>query len=212
MVDFILHIDNHIVDIVNNYGYLVYAVLFLIVFCETGLVVVPFLPGDSLLFLAGALSGNKTLNIAAVLIIFIVAAILGDALNYRIGAHFGGQVKNMKSGKYVDEENMEQSEDFFERHGAKTIIIARFVPVVRRFAPFLAGASRMKYSRFFAYNVVGAVLWVLAFVLAGYFFGNIPFIKDRIILISIGMLIIALIVILVMRGVERVKEKKNKKE
>lgn len=213
MIDFILHIDQYLEDIVLNYGHYIYAILFLIVFLETGLVIVPFLPGDSLLFVAGALAGNGTLNVAAVMIIFIVAAILGDAFNYFIGSRVGKQMKNMRSAKYVEKEDMSKSEAFFKKHGAKTIIIARFVPVVRRFAPFIAGTTHMKYSRFFIYNVVGAILWVVSFVTAGYFFGNIPFIKDRIVLISIGFVLVAVVVILVMNAIEKVNEKKqNKKE
>lgn len=212
MIDFILHIDQYLEDIVLNYGHYIYAILFLIVFLETGLVIVPFLPGDSLLFVAGALAGNGTLNLAAIMAVFIVAAILGDAFNYYIGSRVGKQMKNMRSAKYVEKEDMSKSEAFFKKHGAKTIIIARFVPVVRRFAPFIAGTTHMKYSRFLIYNVVGAILWVVTFVTAGYFFGNIPFIKDRIVLISIGFVLIALVVILIMNAREKISENHNKKE
>lgn len=212
MVDFILHIDKYLEEIVLNYGYYVYAILFLIVFLETGLVIVPFLPGDSLLFVAGALCGNGTLNVAAVMVIFIVAAILGDALNYYIGSRVGKQMKNMRTAKYVEKEDMSKSEAFFRKHGPKTIIIARFVPVVRRFAPFIAGTTHMKYSRFFIYNVVGAILWVVTFVTAGYFFGNIPFIKDHIVLISIGIALIGLVIILIVNALEKRDEKHSKKK
>lgn len=208
MIDFILHLDNHIVELVQTYGYLVYAILFLIVFCETGLVVVPFLPGDSLLFMAGALSVNGTLNIFAVIIIFIAAAILGDALNYQIGKHFGTRIEHSDSPRFIKKENLEKTQDFFKRHGAKTIVIARFVPIVRTFAPFLAGAGHMKYSRFFSYNVVGAILWVLTFVMAGYLFGNIPFIKNNLTLIVIAMILLTLIPV----GIYQIKDMIDKKK
>lgn len=211
MIDFILHLDNHIVELVNNYGPFVYAILFLIVFCETGLVVVPFLPGDSLLFMAGALSVNGTLNVVAVFIIFVVAAILGDALNYQIGKHFGSRVEKSESPRFIKKENLEKTQEFFQRHGAKTIVIARFVPIVRTFAPFLAGAGHMKYGRFFSYNVVGAILWVATFVLAGYLFGNIPFIKNNLTLIVIGMILLTLVPIGIYKVNDMIKVKKKTK-
>jgi membrane-associated protein len=212
MIDFILHLDNHIVELVNNYGTFVYAILFLIVFCETGLVVVPFLPGDSLLFMAGALSVNGTLNVVAVFIIFVAAAILGDALNYQIGKRLGKRVERSDSPRFINQKNIEQTQEFFQRHGAKTIVIARFVPIVRTFAPFLAGAGHMRYARFFGYNVVGAVLWVTTFVLAGYLFGNIPFIKNNLTLIVIGMILITLIPIMVYKLRDMIKANKKTKK
>lgn len=212
MIDFILHLDNHIVELVNNYGTFVYAILFLIVFCETGLVVVPFLPGDSLLFMAGALSVNGTLNVVAVFIIFVAAAILGDALNYQIGKRLGKRVERSDSPRFINQKNIEQTQEFFQRHGAKTIVIARFVPIVRTFAPFLAGAGHMRYARFFGYNVVGAVLWVTTFVLAGYLFGNIPFIKNNLTLIVIGMILITLIPIMVYKLRDMINANKKTKK
>lgn len=212
MIDFILHLDNHIVELVNNYGVFVYVILFLIVFCETGLVVVPFLPGDSLLFMAGALSVNGTLNVGIVFVIFVAAAILGDALNYQIGKHFGARVEKSKSPRFIKKENLEKTQEFFQRHGAKTIVIARFVPIIRTFAPFLAGAGHMRYARFFGYNVVGAVLWVATFVLAGYLFGNIPFIKNNLTLIVIGMILLTLVPIGIYKINDMIKVKRKTKK
>ena len=181
IVDFVLHIDSHLVDLVARYGAWLVPILFVIVFCETGLVVTPFLPGDSLLFAAGALAAVDTsgsLNILVLWVVLSVAAILGDSVNYAIGKRIGKGV--FKPGNRILKlEYLERTEEFYEKHGNKTIILARFVPIVRTFAPFVAGVGNMDYKRFITYNFVGGLLWVTIFLAAGYLFGNVPFIKEN---------------------------------
>lgn len=180
IISFILHIDEHLVEIIQNFGSLSYVLLFLIVFVETGLVIFPFLPGDSLLFASGALAAMEAFNIVLLLIVFFTAAVIGDTVNYQIGKKVGTAIKpNSLIGRVIDQEKMNKAEDFFNRHGGKTIVIARFMPFIRTFIPFVAGASRMNYRYFFIYNVIGAVLWVGICTMAGFFFGNIPIIKDN---------------------------------
>jgi membrane-associated protein len=180
LISFILHIDEHLVEIIQNFGSLSYVLLFLIVFVETGLVIFPFLPGDSLLFASGALAAMGAFNIVLLLIVFFTAAVIGDAVNYQIGKKVGTAIKpNSLLGRVIDQKKMNKAEDFFNKHGGKTIVIARFMPFIRTFIPFVAGASRMNYRYFFIYNVIGAVLWVGICTIAGYFFGNIPIIKEN---------------------------------
>jgi membrane-associated protein len=180
LISFILHIDEHLVEIIQNFGSLSYVLLFLIVFVETGLVIFPFLPGDSLLFASGALAAMGAFNIVLLLIVFFTAAVIGDTVNYQIGKKVGTAIKpNSLIGRVIDQEKMDKAEKFFNKHGGKTIVIARFMPFIRTFIPFVAGASRMNYRYFFIYNVVGAILWVGICTIAGYFFGNIPIIKDN---------------------------------
>ena len=180
IISFILHIDEHLVEIIQNFGSLSYVLLFLIVFVETGLVIFPFLPGDSLLFASGALAAMGAFNIVLLLIVFFTAAVIGDTVNYQIGKKVGTAIKpNSLIGRVIDQEKMNKAEGFFNKHGGKTIVIARFMPFIRTFIPFVAGASRMNYRYFFIYNVVGAILWVGICTIAGFFFGNIPIIKDN---------------------------------
>lgn len=180
IISFILHIDEHLVEIIRNFGSLSYVLLFLIVFVETGLVIFPFLPGDSLLFASGALAAMGAFNIVLLLIVFFTAAVIGDTVNYQIGKKVGTAIKpNSLIGRVINQEKMNKAEKFFNKHGGKTIVIARFMPFIRTFIPFVAGASRMNYRYFFIYNVIGAVLWVGICTIAGYFFGNIPIIKDN---------------------------------
>ena len=180
IISFILHIDEHLVEIIQNFGSLSYVLLFLIVFVETGLVIFPFLPGDSLLFASGALAAMGAFNIVLLLIVFFTAAVIGDTVNYQIGKKVGTAIKpNSLIGRVINQEKMNKAEKFFNKHGGKTIVIARFMPFIRTFIPFVAGASRMNYRYFFMYNVIGAVLWVGICTIAGYFFGNIPIIKDN---------------------------------
>ncbi|MBM7597804.1 membrane-associated protein [Virgibacillus halotolerans] len=188
IISFILHIDEHLNDIIQIFGGWSYTVLFAIVFVETGIVIFPFLPGDSLLFTAGAFAAMKTFNIVLLLIVFFAAAVIGDTVNYYIGNKIGKSIPpNSWFGKVINKEKMQKAEDFFNKHGGKTIIIARFMPFIRTFAPFVAGASRMNYRYFIAYNIIGAALWVALCTMAGYFFGNIPFVKNNfsIVLLSI---------------------------
>jgi len=175
----LLHLDEYLTDIVSQYGTLTYAILFLIVFAETGFVVTPFLPGDSLLFAAGAIAALGSLNVWGIVLLLIVAAVLGDTANYWIGHFFGRKIVDHPKIKFINQEHIDKTEQFFKKHGAKTIILARFVPIVRTFAPFVAGVGSMHYSTFITYNVVGGVAWVSLFTLLGYFFGNMPFIKEN---------------------------------
>ncbi|CAM4109144.1 DedA family protein [Lederbergia lenta] len=180
LISFILHIDEHLVEIIQIFDVWSYVILFLIVFVETGIVIFPFLPGDSLLFASGTLAALDAFNIGLLVIVFFVAAVLGDTVNYHIGKKVGTSIPpNSWLGKVINQEKMKKAEDFFNKHGGKTIIIARFMPFIRTFAPFVAGASRMNYRYFIIYNVVGAALWVGLCTMAGYFFGNIPIIKNN---------------------------------
>jgi membrane-associated protein len=186
LLDFILHVDKHLLDLVNTYGLWVYAILFVIVFLETGLVVTPFLPGDSLLFAAGVLAGTGALDIAVLIPLLIVAAVGGDNVNYEIGRKVGPRVFH-EGNRFLKREYLDRTHEFYEKHGAKTIVLARFVPIVRTFAPFVAGIGRMHYAKFFAYNVAGGIVWVILFCLLGYFFGSIPLVQDN---FSIAVLVI----------------------
>ncbi|MCF6767544.1 DedA family protein [Thiotrichales bacterium 19S11-10] len=176
VIDFVLHLNVHLVEMVEYFGLWVYAILFTVVFLETGIVLAPFLPGDSLLFAAGSISSFTEINVHLLVMLLISAAFFGDMCNYWIGHYFGAFLvrKKIVKQKYID-----KTHEFFERHGGKTIIIARFVPIIRTFAPFVAGMSDMSYRRFMSFNIVGAVLWVVLVTYAGYFFGNMPIIKDN---------------------------------
>lgn len=192
MFDFILHIDTHLGAIISDYGVVTYAILFAIIFVETGLVFMPFLPGDSLLFAAGAFAALGSLNLYLILGLMIVAAILGDTVNYWIG-HFFGQklIENPKVP--INKEHIEETQKFFEKHGGKTIILARFVPIVRTFAPFVAGISKMHYGQFISYNVIGGLTWVIVATVAGYFFGNIPFVRENFSLVVLGIVFVSIV-------------------
>jgi membrane-associated protein len=195
-VNLVLHIDKFLGDFIHVYGAWVYAVLFLIVFCETGLVVLPFLPGDSLLFIGGAFCATGQLNLGLLIVLLLIAAIAGNTVNYMIGRAIGPRVFNSHIPvleRFLDRGALQKTHNFYEKHGGKTIVLARFIPVVRTFAPFVAGASSMAASRFQLFNVLGALLWVLLLVLLGYFFGNIPFIRQYlnvIVLVGIGAAIV----------------------
>lgn len=205
-VDFILHIDVRLGEIIANYGMATYAILFGIIFVETGLVLVPFLPGDSLLFAAGAFAALGSLNIWWLVPLLMLAAIAGDTANYWIGYFFG---KRLVESTWIpiNDDHIEQTKYFFEKHGKKTIILARFVPIVRTFAPFVAGIGRMHYGQFIAYNVIGGVSWVLIATLAGYLFGNIEIVRENFSLVVVGIVLVSLLPMLV----PLVKELLNKK-
>jgi membrane-associated protein len=177
LIDFILHVDKHLMAFVQQYGAWVYALLFLIVFVETGLVVMPFLPGDSLLFIVGALCGAGLMNYGLAVGVLIAAAILGDQCNYSIGRYFGPKVFQWENSRFFNKNAFNQAHNFYEKHGGVTIIIARFMPFIRTFAPFVAGVAEMTRSKFTAYNVAGGLLWVLSICTAGYFFGNLPWVQ-----------------------------------
>lgn len=211
LIDFVLHIDQHLEYFINTYGYWVYAILFLIVFVETGVVVMPFLPGDSLLFAAGMLAAQQNdLNVWIVIGLLLIAAISGDSLNYSIGQKFGMKVTRIKifGKQFVQQEHIDKTHAFYEKYGSKTIVIARFVPIVRTLAPFVAGIGRMSYKTFITYNILGAILWVVGVTLVGYFLGNIPIIKDNFSKVVIGIIIISLLPIVY----EIIKEKYFNKE
>ncbi|MEN3260601.1 DedA family protein [Sodalis endosymbiont of Spalangia cameroni] len=201
IIDFILHIDVHLAELVAQYGVWVYAFLFLILFCETGLVVTPFLPGDSLLFVAGALAAlpSNGLDIHVMVLLMVLAAIAGDAVNYTIGRLFGEKLFSRPDSKIFRRSYLEKTHQFYARHGGKTIILARFVPIVRTFAPFVAGMGHMRYRHFALYNVAGGLLWVLLFSYAGYFFGNMPMVQQ-----NLKWLIVAIILLSVLPGVVEV--------
>jgi len=192
LIDFILHIDEHLGQMISSYGTLIYAILFVIIFVETGLVVMPFLPGDSLLFAAGAFSALGSLNLYVNLILLSVAAVLGDTVNYWIGHYFGQKIlANPKIP--INQSHIDQTNKFFDKHGGKTIFLARFVPIVRTFAPFVAGIGKMKYPAFISYNVFGGVIWVCGFTLLGYFFGNVPIVKDNFSLAIIAIILLSIV-------------------
>ena len=195
LISFIMHIDVHLEEIIHKFGNLSYFVLFAIVFVETGVVIFPFLPGDSLLFASGTLAAAMGAFDMWILIpVFLVAAILGDTMNYHIGHKVGTSIPPKSFlGRVIKKERMEAAEKFFNTHGGKTIVIARFMPFIRTFIPFVAGASKMKYSYFIMYNVVGAILWVFSCTLLGYFFGNIPIIKDNFSTVLILIILISVI-------------------
>ncbi len=178
-MDGILHLDEYLSQIVGTYGTLTYAMLFAIVFAETGLVITPFLPGDSLLFAAGTIASLGSLNIGIVVVILTIAAIAGDTLNYWVGHFFGRKIVDNPRITFINQEHIDKTEQFYKKYGGKTIILARFVPIVRTFAPFVAGVGTMDYLTFIAYNIMGGVLWVLLFTLLGYFFGSIPFVQEN---------------------------------
>jgi membrane-associated protein len=192
-IDFIIHIDRHLTDITAAYGVWTYIILFLIVFCETGLVVTPVLPGDSLLFAAGAISGRGSMNIHLLFLLLAAAAVIGDAVNYHIGRFLG--VKAFEPGtftaRFFKRQYLEKTQHFYDRYGGKTIIIARFVPIVRTFAPFMAGVGVMSYARFAVYNVIGALLWTALFLYGGYFFGELPIVKERFSLVILMIIVIS---------------------
>jgi membrane-associated protein len=192
-VDFFLHLDRHLAEVIQQYGTWTYALLFLIVFLETGLVVTPFLPGDSLLFAAGAFAALGALELWPLFFLLIVGAILGDTVNYAIGHYLGPKVFHYPKSRFFNPDHLKKTHAFYERYGAKTIIIARFVPIVRTFAPFVAGIGAMNYKRFVAYNVIGGVLWVVVCMFAGYFFGNLPFVKKNFSLVILAIIIISIL-------------------
>jgi membrane-associated protein len=190
--DFFVHLDKHLYEIVHAYGAWAYAILFAIIFCETGLVVTPFLPGDSLLFAAGALAALGALNPILLFILLTAAAIIGDTINYWAGASIGPRVFR-DDARVLKTAYLRRTEQFYERYGGKTIVIARFVPIVRTYAPFVAGACRMHYGRFLTYNVLGGIVWVGLFVFAGYFFGNIPAVKDNFTVVILVIIALSLV-------------------
>jgi len=186
--DLILHLDRHLLELARNYGVWIYAILFLIVFLETGVVVTPFLPGDSLLFVAGTIAAAGEMNIHGLVLLLIVAAIAGDSLNYAVGHYLGPRVFRFDDSRFFKRVYVDRTHAFFERHGGKAIILARFVPIIRTYAPFVAGIGAMRYQRFLMFNVTGAVLWVGLLAYAGYFFGNLPLVRNNLTAVILGII------------------------
>jgi len=200
LLDFLLHLDKHLANLISLFGPFTYVILFAIVFAETGLVILPFLPGDSLLFVVGTLAGGGFLNIWIIYFSLLIAAILGDSVNYWIGHHFGARVFTKTNSRLFNKAYLEKTNAFYAKHGGKTIILARFLPIMRTFAPFVAGIGKMHYQTFFFYNVVGGFIWVTLFTFAGYFFGGLPIIKNNfeyavvlIVLISVAPVVVEVI-------------------
>ncbi len=192
-VDFFLHLDRHLAEVIQTYGTWTYALLFAIVFLETGLVVTPFLPGDSLLFAAGSFAALRALDISVLFPLLVTAAVVGDNLNYAIGRNLGPRVFHYERSRFFNPEHLHKTHRFYERYGVKTIIIARFVPIVRTFSPFVAGIGAMSYPRFLAFDVVGGLLWVGVCLFAGYFFGNLPFVKKNFSLVIVAIVLISVL-------------------
>lgn len=192
-IDIVLHLDRYLQVLIQNYGVWIYLILFLIIFCETGLVVTPFLPGDSLLFVAGALAATGSMHVHTLFLVLVAASILGDNTNYWIGRFFGPKVFSRHGSLLLNPKHLERTQGFYDRHGGKTVVIARFVPIVRTFAPFVAGIGRMLYPRFVMFAVIGALLWIGSLVYAGYFFGNIPWVKNNLSLVIIGIVVLSIL-------------------
>lgn len=195
LIDFILHIDKHLALLTAQYGVWVYVILFIVVFCETGLVVTPFLPGDSLLFAAGAITAasNGALNIYLIIVVLLAAAVIGDAVNFAIGQFFGEKLFANPHSRIFKQEYLQKTHAFYEKYGGKTIILARFIPIVRTFAPFVGGMGKMRYGQFLRYNIIGAFLWVVSITTLGYLFGNVPTVKNNFGLVVIAIIIISLL-------------------
>lgn len=193
LIDIILHLDEYLSVFIQNYGVWTYALIFIVIFCETGLVVTPFLPGDSVLFAAGALASLGSLEIFSLFFVFYVAAVLGDTVNYAIGEKIGRGIMEKENVKFINKEYLEKAHKFYEKHGALTIVLGRFIPIIRTFVPFVAGISEMHYTTFIVYNMVGGLAWVALFLGSGYFFGNIPFIQEHFSILVIAIIIISVI-------------------
>jgi len=190
-IDILLHLDQHLMLLINQYGVWVYAILFTIIFCETGLVVTPFLPGDSLLFVVGALAATGALDVQVVILLLMAAAFLGDNTNYWIGRFIGPRVFTQES-RWLNRRYLDKTEAFYEKHGGKTVLFARFLPIIRTFAPFVAGIGHMAYKRFVLFSILGAIVWINSLVFLGYFFGNIPIIKNNLTLAILGIIVLSL--------------------
>ena len=191
--DILIHLDKYLDSIIRSYGSLTYGILFLIVFCETGLVITPILPGDSLLFATGTFAALGSLDLSLIIILLSIAAIAGDTVNYWIGYLVGPKVFSKEKSRLFNKEYLDRTHHFYQKYGGKTIIIARFIPIIRTFAPFVAGVGRMKYKRFIIYNILGGIGWIVTFVLGGYFFGNIPLVKNNFALIILAIIIISIL-------------------
>ncbi|MBE7412483.1 MAG: DedA family protein [Leptospiraceae bacterium] len=193
IIDFILHIDKHLDYITQEFGLLTYLILFLIIFAETGLVVTPFLPGDSLLFAIGAIAARGSLSLTIIIITLIIAAIIGDTVNYWVGRYFRPKILSGHNIRFINKKHLDKTHEFYEKYGGKTIIIGRFIPIVRTFAPFVAGIGEMTYSKFILYNIVGGIIWILIFTVAGFVFGNIPLIRKNFTLVVFAIIFLSIL-------------------
>ncbi len=193
VIDFLMNVDKYIVVLLNNYGIWANVIMFLVIFAETGLVILPFLPGDSLLFVVGTFAAKDGFNIFIIYPLLLLAAVLGDSLNYYIGHKIGRKAFNSKAVPFINHEQLEKTELFYEKHGGKTIILARFIPIVRTFAPFVAGVGKMNYKEFISYNLAGGFLWVTLFIFGGYFFGNIPVVKNNFEYVVIAIVVLSVV-------------------
>ncbi|KAB2878414.1 DedA family protein [bacterium] len=207
LIDIVLHLDSHLAELIANYGAWTYAILFLIIFCETGLVIFPILPGDSLLFAAGALAATTELDVHTLAVLLTAAAVLGDSVNYAIGKRIGPKVFHYEDSKFFNKQHLIRTHEFYERYGGVTIIVARFIPIIRTFAPFVAGIGAMTYSKFILYNIFGGIFWIVSLLYAGYFFGNIPIVKD-----NFSLVILAIIFISILPGLVAYLQAKIKRE
>ncbi len=195
--DLLVHLDRHLATLLQQHGAWIYLLLFAIIFCETGLVVTPFLPGDSLLFVAGALGATGGFEVHLLALLLVAAAVLGNTVNYAIGWFLGPKVFHWEQSRFFNRKALDRAHAFYERHGGKTIVITRFIPILRTFAPFVAGVARMNYVRFTAYNLAGALAWVLSLLYAGYWFGNVPMVKQNLTLVILGIIILSMVPLVV---------------
>jgi membrane-associated protein len=207
ILNYFIHIDTYLISLVQNYGILIYPILFIVVFCETGLVVTPFLPGDSLIFVAGTLASSHLLNLILLFLILIAAAILGDSANYWIGKKIGPSIFSSETSRFFNKKNILKAHNFYEKYGGKTIIFARFIPLFRTFVPFVAGIGKMSYSKFFVYNIIGGISWVSIFLFGGYFFGKMSFVKDNLTIVIIGIIIVSIIPAIIEYVIEKRKNR-----
>lgn len=197
LIDFIVNLDEHLTELINNFGGFTYLILFLIIFCETGLFMAPFLPGDSLIFVVGALSASGAMNIWIITGVLIAAAIIGDTVNYHIGKFLGSKIFKKQNVRFLNKKHLDKAHEFYRKHGGKTVIMARFIPVIRTFAPFVAGMGSMSYGRFILYNIAGGIAWVSICVASGYFFGNIPVVSENFTLVILAIIGISLLPVIV---------------
>ena len=211
-IDIMLNLDIYLGTMITNYGFWTYLILFLIICCETGLVVMPFLPGDSILFAAGAFAALGSFNIYLLILVLGIAAILGDTINYHIGKSMGSKIYEKDNLRFIKKEYLIKTHEFYEKHGGKTIIIARFMPIIRTFAPFVAGVGNMSYWRFISFNAIGGMLWVVICSVAGYFFGNIPFVKDNFSLVIFAIIFISILPGIIGMVKHKVRLKSEKEE
>lgn len=211
IIDFFLHLGDYLAILIQMFGIWTYVILFLVIFAETGLVVAPFLPGDSLLFIVGAFAALGHFNIVVIYVILLIAAILGDTVNYWLGSKLGARVFKSENSKIFNKKYLKKTEEFYEKYGGKTIILARFVPIVRTFAPFVAGIGKMKYSTFISYNIIGGFVWVTSLVFAGYFFGNLPFVKENFETAIYAIILVSLLPVFI-EVIKHKLEKRKKKD